>query len=103
MTQGPTKGIPREYLGNSEGISRQYPMAHDSKFSQISNFGGKMSNQDRKYLHYYSVGTVYVQEIRKLGWAIGKGEIKKIIRAEVYFPIWDVNPGFMDAILDSVN
>lgn len=63
------------------------------------------------YLYWYGLGSIWVQEQRrKLGWAGGKGRIKRQIKYTIEYVNMQLtsnagayNDGFLDAILDSVN
>ena len=62
--------------------------------------------KDKDYLYWYTLGAKWVHEQKqKLGWAGGKGRIKRQIRYHIkeYVNLISNHDAFMDVILDSIN
>lgn len=62
------------------------------------------------YMRGYTLGTSTIRTFERMGWARGKGEVKKTISNLIAGHIHDnesmtfgSTTGFIDAILDSVN
>lgn len=56
-----------------------------------------MSDTDAEWLTQYAQGARFVRLARSMGWAVGKGEVRRAMRRP---SSWN---GFGDALMDSMN